>query len=72
MTWTTARNETLELWRKIRTMIETPDELELLTEVNAACALCEAAAGEEPQDLTRCDRCLALSSSVDAGRSTSR
>lgn len=58
MTWETARNEALELWRQIRRMVDRPDELELLTEINAVCALCEIANSEEPKTLTRCERCL--------------
>lgn len=41
-------------------MINEPDELELLTEINAICALCEAANAEQPQTLTHCERCLAF------------
>lgn len=60
MSWETAKAETLELWRKIRRMLDQPDELELLTEINAICSLCDAAASEEPRNLTRCERCLAF------------
>ena len=60
MTWETALDETLDLWRNIRGMIDEPDELELLTEVNAICALCDAATEQEPRDLTRCERCIAF------------
>lgn len=60
LAWRQARDETLELWRKIRRMLDEPDGLELLTEVNAICALCEAANQEEAPDLTRCERCLAF------------
>jgi len=60
MTWQEARDQTLELWQKIRAMIDTPDELDLLTEVNAICALCDAANEQEPRDLSRCERCLAF------------
>lgn len=60
MDWKLARDETLDLWRTIRGMIDQPDELELLTEVNAICALCEAANQEGARDLTRCERCLAF------------
>ncbi len=60
MDWETAKTETLELWLKIRLMIDEPDELELLTEINAICALCDAAHEQEPRDLSRCERCLAF------------
>lgn len=60
MNWRSATDDTLALWRRIRAMIEIPDELDLLTEINAACAMCEAAAEEEPRDLGRCNRCLAF------------
>ena len=57
--WRTARDETLVLWQNIRGMIDEPDEIELLTEINALCALCEVANAEEPKTLTCCERCLA-------------
>lgn len=60
MSWRSATDETLGLWRRIRSMIDSPDELELLTEINAACAMCDAATETEPKDLTRCERCLAF------------
>ncbi len=60
MIWKSARDETLDLWRGIRNMIDEPDELELLTEINALCALCEAANAEEPKTITNCERCLAF------------
>lgn len=60
MSWETAKAETLELWRTIRQTLAEPDELELLTEINAICALCDSAAAEEPRSLTPCERCLAF------------
>lgn len=60
MNWDSARKETLETWRRIRAMIDAPDELELITEINAVCALCDAANDAEPRDLSRCERCLAF------------
>ncbi|MFQ5526103.1 MAG: hypothetical protein ACE5GX_07540 [Thermoanaerobaculia bacterium] len=59
-TWQTARDETLKLWFKIRSMADEPDEIALLTEINALCALCEAANAEGPKTLTCCERCLAF------------
>lgn len=60
MNWNKARDETLDLWLRIRDLIDNPDELELLTEINAICALCDAANEQEPRDLTRCERCIAF------------
>jgi hypothetical protein len=60
MDWEAAKAQTLELWRTIREKLDEPDELELLTDINAICALCDAAATEEPKSLTRCERCLAF------------
>jgi hypothetical protein len=57
--WTAARDGTLELWLKIRTMIDQPDELELLTEINVICDLCDVAQAAAPQVHGRCERCLA-------------
>lgn len=41
-------------------MIDEGDELALLIEINAICALCEAAGEREPRSQTRCERCLAF------------
>jgi len=57
--WQTAKEETLTTWLKIRQMVEDPDEIELLTEINAICALCDCAQAAEPEVHGRCERCLA-------------
>lgn len=67
--WQTAKQETLALWLRIREMVDDPDEIELLTEINAICALCEVAkaddsevADSEADDSEvhgRCAHCLA-------------
>lgn len=57
--WQAAKEETLALWLKIRGMVAEPDELELLTEINAICDLCDVAQDAAPQVFGRCERCLA-------------
>jgi len=56
--WQAAMDDTVALWRKIRQMVEEPDELELLTEINAVCDLCEVAQAAAPQAFGRCERCI--------------
>lgn len=43
MDWHEAKDRTVALWEELRERAETMDELELLTELNAAFGLCEAA-----------------------------
>lgn len=57
--WQAAKEETLELWLKIRGLVAEPDEVELLTEINAICDLCDVAQEASPQVFGRCERCLA-------------
>lgn len=57
--WVAARDGTLELWLGIRDLIDHPDELELLTQINVICDLCDAAQAAAPQVHGRCERCLA-------------
>ena len=59
LNWQVARDQTLELWLKIRGMVAQPDEVELLTEINAICDLCDVAQNAAPQPFGRCERCLA-------------
>jgi hypothetical protein len=46
ITWTDARTLTLAKWRDIQTALAEPDPLELITEINAVCSLCERAKAE--------------------------
>ena len=60
MDWDEARERTLELWYDLRRSIgRETDEVALLTEINAACALCEKADAEKAAGEIKCDRCQA-------------
>ncbi len=59
MDWTEAKEGTLELWRNIRRMLDEPDEMSLLTEINAMCDLCERAKEQDSDSLDMCRSCLA-------------
>jgi hypothetical protein len=58
MTWTDAVEGTLRQWNAIRDSIAEPDEVELLTEINAVCDLCEKSEQEKGSGIGRCERCL--------------
>jgi hypothetical protein len=59
LNWKEAQQKTLEMWRGIPAAIDRQDELELLTEINAVCDLCETAVKEsESGGVDRCDYCL--------------
>lgn len=56
MSWQQAKQETLEEWRQIRKSIEQRDEVQLLTDIHAAGAMClEARLESEPG--RKCTRC---------------
>ena len=60
MEWAEAKERTLELWTRIRRMADEPDELALLTEINAMCDLCDKAREEAGvESLEMCPHCLA-------------
>ena len=59
MEWAEAKVKTLELWMRIRRMTDEPDELALLTEINAMCDLCNTARDQKPESLEMCSYCLA-------------
>lgn len=59
MTWQDARQSTVGLWRRILASVGEADEVELLSEINAACALCEAADEVAAGRPDRCRYCLA-------------
>lgn len=58
MTWNEAIEGTLRQWTAIRDSIGTADEIELLTEINAVCDLCEKAEKEAGGGIGRCRQCL--------------
>lgn len=58
MSWSEARAEALDTWRKLRRKIDTLDDVELLTEINARFALCEKARAEAGDELRKCPRCV--------------
>lgn len=63
MRWDEARDETLNTWRRIRASIGEASDVDLLTEINAVCALCERAEEEQHahgEEGSRCDYCVAF------------
>jgi len=56
MSWQQAKRETLEEWRRIRASIGRRDELQLLTDINAAGAMCSEARSESEPG-RKCSRC---------------
>lgn len=58
MNWTEAIEGTVRQWNAIRNAIAEADEVELLTEINAVCDLCEKAEEEQGSGIGRCERCL--------------
>lgn len=61
MQWRQALDETITLWERIRDGIGSADELQLLSDINAVCSLCEKADVEAHEEGgRRCDHCLVL------------
>lgn len=62
ITWTDAKALTLAKWRDIQTALAQPDSLELITEINTVCSLCERAKEHARSHGTRltCRYCLAF------------
>jgi hypothetical protein len=58
MSWNEAREGTLRQWMAIRDLVGTADVVELLTEVNAVCDLCEKSDAVAGTGIGRCDYCL--------------
>lgn len=58
MSWEEARNRELAHWSAVREAVGTASQVELLTEINAADALCEKSRAEAGEGLSFCDRCL--------------
>ena len=58
MTWNEAREGTVRQWQAIRAMVGAADPVELLTEVNAICDLCEKSDEVTGSGIGRCERCL--------------
>ncbi|MDX1642870.1 MAG: hypothetical protein R3244_00785 [Thermoanaerobaculia bacterium] len=59
MNWQKAQQSTVELWQRILASVGEADEVELLSEINAACALCETADEVAAGRSDRCRYCLA-------------
>lgn len=59
MDWSEARQSTVDLWKGIRDAIGSAEELELLTEINAVCGLCEKARESTEHGEGPCRYCLA-------------
>lgn len=60
MDWEEARAGTLREWQRIRTLIGTAQEVELLADINAVCDLCRVASEEAQRAGDRCESCLAF------------
>jgi hypothetical protein len=58
MTWNEAKQGTIRQWEAIRNAIGKSDRVELLTEINAVCDLCEKSDQEAGTPFARCDYCL--------------
>lgn len=58
MTWKEAQQGTIRQWENIRNAISRADTVELLTEINAVCDLCEKSEEESGTPIGRCDYCL--------------
>jgi hypothetical protein len=58
MTWKEAQQGTIRQWETIRNAIGKADTVELLTEINAVCDLCEKSEQEAGTPCGRCDYCL--------------
>lgn len=59
MEWRQALDDTISLWERIRAGIGTADELQLLSDINAVCSLCEKSDLEAHEEGgRRCDHCL--------------
>ena len=59
MDWQEARDNTIRYWKGVRGSIDTLDEVELLSEINAINDLCKKANEEAHGEMGRCDFCLA-------------
>lgn len=58
MTWREAINGTVRQWSTIRDAIGVAAPVDLLTEINAVCDLCEKAEAEAGSGIERCRYCL--------------
>jgi hypothetical protein len=58
MTWNEAKTGTIRQWEAIRDAIGSADTVELLTEINAVCDLCEKSDQEAGTPFGRCGYCL--------------
>ncbi len=58
MTWNEAKQGTIRQWEAIRDAIGKADTVELLTEINAVCDLCEKSEDTAGTPIGRCDYCL--------------
>ena len=58
MTWQEAKDSTIQQWITIQSLIGRADTVELLTEINAVCDLCEKSDEEAGTPFGRCDYCL--------------
>ena len=59
MDWIEARRSTIDLWRGIREAVGSAEELQLLTDINGVCALCDKAREHSGPHEGPCTYCLA-------------
>ncbi len=64
MDWRDARDRTLSEWLRIRESVPVADSVELLTAINAVCALCDKAREAAGSAAERCSRCIAFGDSA--------
>lgn len=59
MDWQEARDRTLAQWRELRDSIDARDGVQLLTDINAICGLCDKALEDADGATPKCDFCIA-------------
>lgn len=60
MDWKKAKQRTLGEWLRIRSALTDGDALQLVTDINAVCALCEKAREVAGSAAERCSQCIAF------------
>lgn len=60
MTWQEAKDSTIQQWITIQSLIGCADTVELLTEINAVCDLCDKSEEVAGTPIGRCQSCLFL------------
>jgi len=58
MLWSEAKEKTLRKWTAIEEAVGSADPVDLMTEVNATCAICDKAKEEAGGGIGKCELCL--------------